>query len=56
LAHKYDVVFFPNIYTLDILKEQIADPKNDDALLKYAGLIAWLRALVLILWKEDPTY
>jgi hypothetical protein len=47
------MVFFTKKYALYIEKEQNSDPKNDYAMRKYAGQSFWVRALVLILYKED---
>jgi hypothetical protein len=41
-------------YALYIEKEKNASPKNDHAMRKSPGHIVWVRALVLILCKEDP--
>jgi hypothetical protein len=48
-ARKIDV--FSEIY---IKKEQIAWCKNDQATRKYPGHISWVRALGLIMFKENP--
>jgi hypothetical protein len=47
------MVFFTKMYALYIEKEQNSGPKNDHAMRKYAGQSFWVRALVLILYKED---
>jgi hypothetical protein len=45
-------MFFSEIY---IEKEQIGGAKNDQATRKSPGHITWVRALGLIIFKEDPS-